>query len=120
MTVAGDTGSTKPAGNVTDTLEPATNAPDADDVNPTVHVAPVAPPDCGAPANVIAVGAVAGAITTGADGDAVAASGVVATVKPAAGFEPAVGFVIPAITTEAAAPFANVHVGLSTNETVTV
>ena len=67
-----------------------------------------------------AVGATAAAITTGADGDAGAASTVVATVNPAAGLLPAVGFVTPPITTDAAAPFANVHVGLSTKVTVTV
>ena len=77
----GEPGTTNPAGNVTDTVPPAANAPTAVVVNPTVHDAPVAEPDCGTPTNDTPL-ATPAEITTGEAGAAGDVSFAVATVNP--------------------------------------
>jgi hypothetical protein len=77
-------------GNTTVIVLPATNAPDAPDVNPTVQVVPVAWAAWDEPTKVTVE-----VITTLAAGDAATASAVVATENALARYVPATGLVIP-------------------------
>ena len=98
-------GTVNPAGNTTDTVPPATNAPTAVAVNPTVHDAPVAEPDCGTPTNDTPVTTPA-EMTTSLSAAAGVVSELVATVNPALAYVFAAGFVIPDNVTCTAALFA--------------
>ena len=98
--IVGVAGTVKLAGNVTAMVLPAASLPLAEVVKPAVQVA-VEFAVCGEPEKETLVGVVAVMVTPEA-GLAATVSFEVATLNPAAGYEPAAGLVIPAMVNVAA------------------